>query len=98
MNRIDSELLRDGHYQGNDNNNRGENVHQAAHDEQENVQHDEQDNFAGNNRAHGLENFHGDLFVDQEVGKSHRCAENNQDAADKEHALVHNSGHVAKQI
>lgn len=98
MNRIDTKLFSNGDDERDDNDDGGKHIHHAANNEQKNIEHHEENDFTADKCSHEVENFHGDLFVDEVVGESHRGAQNDQNSAHQQHAFSHNFGNIFEQL
>ena len=95
MHRIDPEIFGDRNDQGHDYQDGGEDVHQGADDQQEDVQGGQKEQLALDKLLHEAEDCHGDLGIDHIIGHAQGRAEDHQDAAYQHHAVTHHPGQVA---
>ncbi len=93
---MDTEAFGNGEYQGNNHDKRGEYVHEAADSQKEDIE-DEQIQVATvNSGLNELEQFHGDLLIDHEVGESCGAGQNDENDADHFHAFDTNGNEFGK--
>ncbi len=95
MDRMDSIGDGDRSDEGHDNGQRSEDVHDASHREEKQVQHNKEDDGAGDIGLEELQHLQRDFRIDQIIGQAEGSAKDDQDPAHQDHALAHDLWQLA---
>src|SRR5439155_1522636 len=98
LNRVDSVSVPEGDEQRDLNDDRRVDIHQAADENQENIQQQEKQD----RRVHGaggpLDRARGNFLVDEVVREAERDPQDEQDAADEEPAFGHHAREILEDL